>query len=185
MLSFVLSDPLKFNLLRCFSDALKQKIAKPNAGDKEKNISKETIDSKLQQIEKEKLYLLAETENMRKRFDKLEREMKQNVTADVINKILPITDNLNRIVKSGTKQNVQQVLDAIKLTDADFHSILKGFNVVKIESSKQTFNPKVHEAIQMIDTQGQTKSGDIHEVYLEGYLINDKVIRPAKVIVSK
>jgi molecular chaperone GrpE len=151
----------------------------------EKAPTVEELQEQLKKIQERNLFLIAEVENARRRFQRLEQELKITAVTDLAKKLLPVADNFTRLIENGTKQDIKAAIDAVKLIDSDFHNIFKTFHIEKIVSKGQKFDPKYHDAIQLIDTHGATPSGIIIDVTIDGYTIGDKLLRAAKVVVSK
>ena len=145
----------------------------------------EELEQQMKQIRERNLFLIAEVENARRRFVRLEEELKLTAVSDMAKKLLPIADNFTRLIDNGEKQDIKAAIEAVKLIDADFQKVFKSFQIEKIVSKGQKFDPKYHDAIQMVDTKGAKPSGEILDVITEGYKLGDRLLRAAKVIVSK
>lgn len=145
----------------------------------------EQLEHELKDLRNRNLFLLAEVENARRRFARLEVEMETFAVTKLAKELLPVADNMTRIINSGSKQSVKDAIAAVKLVDADFHNIFKRFKVEKIVSKGEKFDPKYHDAIQMVDTRGSSPSGTVIDCTTEGYKIGDRLLRAAKVVVAK
>ncbi|EAY17086.1 co-chaperone GrpE family protein [Trichomonas vaginalis G3] len=171
------------------AESAKQATEKAVANDKKpEEKPKPTIqelEAQIKDIRNRNLFLLAEVENARRRFARLEVEMETYAVSKLAKDLLPVADNMGRIINSGAKQNVKDVIEAVKLVDAEFHNIFKRFKIEKIVSKGQKFDPQYHDAIQMIDTRGSAPSGTIIDCTTEGYKIDKRLLRAAKVIVAK
>lgn len=125
--------------------------------------------------------LMAEFDNFKKRSAK-ERELLYNsVLSDVVCKLLPVIDNLEKAVNAETEDaNYKQGIDLVL---KQYIEVLSSFGVKQIESVGKTFDPELHEAVSMVqdDTLGEK---EIKEEYRKGYMIGDKVIRHSMVIVA-
>lgn len=132
------------------------------------------------------LRLLAETENARKRLQKERQEMTQYAVQNVIVDFLTPIDHMENALKY-----TQQMSDEVKHWASGFQMILNQFKdvlssngVIPYKSEGTPFDPHCHEAIEMIETN-DVPSGIVVEESLLGYKMGDKIIRPARVKVSK
>lgn len=129
---------------------------------------------------------LAEAENSRKRLQKEKQEMIQYATHNVISEFLSPIDHMENALKF-----TQQMSDDVKHWAVGFQMILSQFKdvlningVIPFESEGKPFDPHKHEAIEMIAT-ADFAPGTVIEETVRGYSMGDKVIRPARVKVSK
>lgn len=145
----------------------------------------ESLQEELKNIQNQNLYLVAEVENARRRFEKLATELELTAVSTLAKKLLPVADNMKRVETTGEKQTVKQILEAVGIIDNEFHNILKGFQVIRMESKGTKFDPKYHDAIAIIDTKGEVQQDHIVDVITEGYTLGERLLRAAKVVVSK
>lgn len=124
----------------------------------------------------------AEYENYRKRTANIKQEAYLEGRADIVKKLFPIGDNLDRAVKScqdeTTKKGIEMVLSA-------FDKLLESENITVIDPVGKPFDPNECEAIMATDPVEGQESGIVTEVYVKGYAQNGKVLRYAQVIVTK
>ena len=127
----------------------------------------------------------AELDNARKRLVKEKEEYVKFANEDILNEMLYVTDNFDRALEhmNGT-QKVESVLDGIKMIQKQFHTLLEGHGVKKIEALGKKFDPKLHEAVEHVET-GEDKEDIVMEEIQAGYMLNDRLLRPAVVKVSK
>lgn len=125
--------------------------------------------------------LMAEFDNFKKRNAK-EREMLYNsILGDIVNKLLPVLDNLEKAVSAETEDtNFKQGIDLVLKQYLD---VLFSFGVKPIESIGKTFDPELHEAVSMVQDESLGEK-EIKEEFRKGYKLGDKVIRHAMVIVA-
>ena len=125
--------------------------------------------------------LMAEFDNFKKRSAK-ERDLLYNsVLGDIVCKLLPVIDNLEKAVNAETEDiNYKQGIDLVL---KQYIEVLSSFGVKQIESVGKTFDPELHEAVSMVqdDTLGEK---EIKEEFRKGYMIGEKVIRHSMVIVA-
>ena len=129
---------------------------------------------------------VAEFENYRKRTLKERAELILNGGEKVITSILPILDDMERAIANGEKTEDPQVLrEGMELIYQKFVKTLEAQGVTKIDSKDADFDTDVHEAIAMVPGMGDDKKGKVIDILQEGYKLNDKVIRHAKVAVGQ
>ena len=129
---------------------------------------------------------VAEFENYRKRTLKERAELILNGGEKVITAILPILDDMERAIVNGTKTEDPEVLrEGMELIYQKFVKILEAQGVSKIETKDADFDTDVHEAVAMVPGMGDDKKGKVIDCLQDGYKLNDKVIRHAKVAVGQ
>ncbi|MBK5277924.1 MAG: nucleotide exchange factor GrpE [Bacteroidia bacterium] len=128
--------------------------------------------------------LYAEFENHRRRTSKEKLEMIQSANEELIKTLLPVADDFERAEKSFKDKNDKES-EGFFLIQNKFKKILEQYGVTPMEFSKKSdFNPDFHEAITQTPVTDEKLKGKVVDVIEKGYLLNDKVIRFAKVIVG-
>lgn len=127
------------------------------------------------------LRLYAEFENHRRRTAKERLDLIQSANEQLIKALLPVVDDFERAEKS-LKELPEKTGDGVLLIYQKLKKILDQYGV-KAMDAKGEFNPDLHEAITQIPGD-ESKKGKIVDVVEKGYLLNDKVIRFAKVVVG-
>jgi molecular chaperone GrpE len=127
----------------------------------------------------------AELDNARKRLVKEKEEYIKFANEDLLSEILYAIDNFDRALDhmNGT-QKVESILDGIKMIQKQFHILLGRNGVKRIESIGKKFDPALHEAVEHIEAD-EDKEGIVLEEIQAGYLLNDRLLRPAVVKVGK
>ncbi len=159
---------------------------------KEKEKEIEELKQKLEGKEKEGkehydrlLRMAADFENYKKRAVREKEEWTKFANEDLIKGILPFIDNLERAVNHSEKtEDFQSLVEGIKLTVQQLLKTLNKFGVSSIESLGKPFNPAVHQAMLVVETD-QHEPNQVVEEFQKGYLLNDRLLRPATVSVSK
>lgn len=129
---------------------------------------------------------VAEFENYRKRTLKERAELILNGGEKVITAILPILDDMERAIENGAKTDDPEVLrEGMTLIHQKFMKTLESQGVSKIETKDADFDTDLHEAVAMVPGMGDNKKGKVIDCLQEGYKLNDKVIRHAKVAVGQ
>lgn len=142
-----------------------------------------------EQIEEQKdkyLRLSAEFDNYRKRTIKEKAELILNGGEKSISSILPIVDDFERALKNmETATDVAAVKEGVELIYNKFMSVLGQNGVKVIETKEQPLDTDYHEAIAVIPAPNEALKGKILDCVQTGYILNDKVIRHAKVVVGE
>jgi molecular chaperone GrpE len=148
----------------------------------EKKNTNEEIEEKIDElVEEQKDYLedlqrlQAEFENFQKRTEIEKSELIKSANKNLILEFLPILDNLEKAIKHEPENK------AIEILNKSIFDILEKQGLKEIPTNI-LFNPKLHEAIQ---TEESDSENDILEVYTKGYTLNEKLLKPAIVKISK
>lgn len=130
------------------------------------------------------LRLRAEFENFKKRMQKEKADLMKFSNENLLKSILPILDNLERAIDHGkeAKENTS-LLEGVKITLKQFLNTLERFGVKPLSAMGEVFDPEKHEAVSQQESD-QEPSRVISEVE-KGYVFHDRLLRPARVIVSK
>ena len=140
----------------------------------------------IEELKDKWLRSVAEFENYRKRTLKERSELILNGGEKVITAILPILDDMERAIENGAKTDDPEVLrEGMTLIHQKFMKTLEAQGVSKIETKDADFDTDVHEAVAMVPGMGDDKKGKVIDCLQEGYKLNDKVIRHAKVAVGQ
>jgi molecular chaperone GrpE len=159
---------------------------------KEKAKEIEELKKKLEEKEKEVkehydrlLRVAADFENYKKRATREKEEWTKFANEDLIKAILPFIDNLERAVNHAQKvENTGVLIEGVRLTIQQLLQTLNRFGLSPFESLGKPFDPTMHEAILLVPTD-QHEPNQVIEEFQKGYLLNDRLIRPATVSVSK
>lgn len=132
------------------------------------------------------LRLAAEFDNYRKRTMKEKTELILNGSEKAINSILPVLDDLERAVSNlGKTEDAKTIEEGIKLIYSKFVQTLEQNGLKEIESIGKELDTDFHEAIALVPTQDEKQKGKIIDCTQKGYILNDKVIRHAKVVIGQ
>ena len=128
---------------------------------------------------------VAELENYKKRVIKEKEDLGRYGNEKIIKELLPIMDNLERALEySGQSDNHQAFLEGIDMTRKQLIKTLEKFGVRRVESANKPFDPTHHEAMMQVESTDHQPNVVVQELET-GYLLNDRLIRPAKVVVEK
>jgi molecular chaperone GrpE len=126
--------------------------------------------------------LQAEFDNFRKRSVRDQQDFRDYALAEALKSLLPILDSLDRALKA-TGVSVEDFRSGIELIDKQFHDALSKLGVEPVPAEGEMFDPNLHQAVQMVDTQEVEDHRVIDELQ-RGYRIKDRLLRPAMVRVA-
>ena len=126
---------------------------------------------------------VAELDNYRKRTVRMRAETRDEILRDILLQVAPILDNLRRALRQET-QEAELLKQGVELICGQFNDVLKGYGLTEIEALGQPFDPEVHEALAEVPDD-EHAPGTVIEEMEKGYKLNDKVVRYARVVVSK
>ena len=164
--------------------------------DQEKDVSdnkvKElTVEQKLKETEDKLLRSLAEIENQRRRFEKEIKDAFEFGSFNFAKESLAILDNLQRakiaikndeVLKSN--KDLNKFLENISIIEKDLISIFEKNRITKIEAKGKKFDPNLHQAMTEIEDD-QSEVGTVIQEIQNGYMLGDRLLRPALVAVAK
>jgi molecular chaperone GrpE len=127
----------------------------------------------------------AEFDNYRKRVERDRQSMAEGVTADVVRDLLPLVDDLERALKADTgAEGAEAYRKGVELIHRQLLDILRKQGVRPIEALGTDFDPHFHQAISHEPADGR-RDGEVIEEFGRGYMLGDRLIRPAIVKVAK
>ena len=136
------------------------------------------------------LYLrcAAETENMRRRFQKEREDQARFASEQIVKGLLPVLDNLGlalSYVKSDAADEVKSLAEGVMMTLKGFQNVLADNGVKPVPADRgQVFDPNLHEALGQMPER-DIPPGAISQEIQKGYTLYDRLVRPAKVMVAK
>ena len=125
----------------------------------------------------------AEFENFRKRSAKAQQEYRDYALADALKTLLPILDSLDNALKTKAA-SVEDFHAGIELIDKQFHDALAKLGVEPVPAEGAPFDPNLHQAVQMVDTD-EVEDNHVLEELQGGYKLKDRLLRPAMVRVAR
>jgi molecular chaperone GrpE len=130
---------------------------------------------------------LADAENTRKRGDKMRRDAEQYGGSKLARDMLPVYDNMKRALEAATDEQRQvskALIEGVELTMRELLNVFGKHGIVVVSPEVgDRFDPQMHEAMFEAPLPG-TKAGDIIQVSAEGFMLHDRLLRPAQVGVS-
>lgn len=127
---------------------------------------------------------LAELDNVRRRAEREVANAHRYGVEKLISSLLPVIDSIEQALQLAEKDAAAAMHEGLELTLKLFLDVLQKFEVQTIDPMGAAFDPQQHEAMSILEVEG-TPSNTVITVFQKGYMLNDRVIRPARVIVSK
>jgi molecular chaperone GrpE len=156
---------------------------------KDERTRREAAEMKLVEVQKRfdeaKNNLEKETAEMRERMRKTLEERAKQGQSNFITTLLPVLDNLNLAINAAQKDfSLENLIGGVKGTARSFEQALMSVGVAAVPSVGETFNPEMHEAIDMVATAPEN-DGKITAEYSRGYKFGERLLRPARVQVGR
>lgn len=127
----------------------------------------------------------AENDNMKKRFQKEKADLARYSNESLIKQLLSVADNLEKAIShSNDEKSIAALREGIELTLKGFIDILERAGLQAVKAGGESFDPNFHEAVAGMEDD-TVKPGTVLQELQKGYMLNQRLIRPAKVIVSK
>jgi molecular chaperone GrpE len=146
----------------------------------------EVLVEKIREQEDKYLRLAAEFDNYRKRTLREKADLTKHAGADLISDLLPVIDDLDRAVEAmSNTSDAAAIKKGIELIHGKFRDFLASKGVREIRATGSEFDTDFHEAVTKIPAPAKKYKGKIVDVIEKGYLMNDRVIRYAKVVVGE
>ncbi len=152
-----------------------------------RDVKIEELEKKVRDALNEVLVAKADLINYRKRKDEEVTKMLKYCNEDLVKELLPIMDTFERAIKmddDNLDDEVSKFLEGFKMMYCNITSIFEKYGVKAIDGSNKLFDPTYHQAV-MTEKKDGVEPGMVIEVLQKGYLLKDKVIRPAMVRVSE
>ena len=160
-----------------------------DADNKKQNELEENLRDEIEQLRDEKLRLLADMENLRKRSDRDRMDSIRYGNINFARDILSLGDNLSRaldaIPKDAEKtETITNLINGLRMVQKEFTSILEKHGIKKIEALNQRFDHNFHQAMMEIESD-EAEPGLVIQEIQSGYTMHDRLLRPSMVGVAK
>lgn len=162
-------------------DEALSKKKKPAAGDRESSEELEALRTETQKLRDQVLRSRADFENFRKRAEKEKADYFKYALSGTMRDLLPVVDNLERALSHD--DGTAEFHKGIELIHKQFLDLLQKYGVKPVGDTNVPFDPAVHEAVMREEAPG-VPPNTVTEVFQKGYLLNDRLVRPAMVKVS-
>lgn len=144
-----------------------------------------TAEEKLEEMTDKYLRKLAEFDNFRKRTMKEKADLILNGAERTVSAFLPVVDDMERALENAAKsEDIEALREGMNMIFQKLEKTLASLGVKKIDTTDADFNTDFHEAIAMVPGMGDDKKNKVIDCVQTGYMINEKVIRHAKVAVG-
>lgn len=168
------------------AEAKEDPVAKAEAKIKDLQAKIKDLQAKLDEMEDKYLRSQAEMANMTNRFKKEQASLLKYAGQSMATAILPAMDNLSRALEIEVDDEAsKQLKKGVEMVAQNIEAALKENEVTKIEALGKPFDPTLHQAVQTVPVEeGQTPE-TVVQVFQEGYMLKDRVLRPAMVVVAQ
>lgn len=175
-----INDPKKDEDAELF-DKEEDLLEAPHPKTKEEELQ-EDFQAKLEEMRGQVLRTHAEMENLRQRTERRIKEERQYALSGFAEKLVPVLDSLDQAVQGAAESD--PMIEGVKMTVKMFADVLGNYGIKIIDPVNEKFNPTLHEAMAM-QPSDVVEPNTILQVLQKGYVLNDRLIRPARVIVSR
>ncbi|KRL01287.1 nucleotide exchange factor GrpE [Liquorilactobacillus capillatus] len=167
-------------------EATTEKEASPAAKNQDLQQKIAAMQAKYAAMEDKYLRAEAEMANMHTRFKKEQEKLLKYDGQNLAKDVLPVIDNLNRALQIEVEDEAsKQIKHGIELVYKDMEKALTANDIIKIDALGQSFDPTKHQAVKSVQAEEGQKSETVVEVFQDGYMLKDRVLRPAMVVVAQ
>lgn len=151
-------------------------------GDVELALRVEELEQQLGQMHDDQLRERAEMENLRKRLIREAEQARRFANEKLLSELLPVFDSL----EAGLAANgeLQQLREGVELTLRQLQRVAEASGLCVVDPADAPFNPELHQAMSTVAAEGHDP-GSVVQVYQKGYVLNERLLRPALVVVAK
>ncbi|MES2253160.1 MAG: nucleotide exchange factor GrpE [Pseudomonadota bacterium] len=150
-----------------------------------------TLEQQVADMKDQWLRAVAETENIRKRGQREKEDATRYAPSNLARDIVSVADNIRRALDACAKEdttqlaaNIQGLITGVELTVKEFDTILERHHIKRIQPLHEKFDPNHHQAMFEIESN-EHPAGTVLNIMQDGYLLHDRLLRPAMVGVSK
>ena len=157
--------------------------------EKNEESEEERLQEEVRTLKEDKIRVLAEMENLRKRFDREKIDSIKYGSVNFARDILSPGDNLERALSAINQeedhpQSIKNLIEGLKMVQKEFSSALEKNGISKINSMNEKFDPNLHQAMMEVERDDLDEGIVVQEIQT-GYMMHDRLLRPAMVGVSK
>ena len=145
---------------------------------------REQLESEVQELNDKYLRLYAEFETYKRRVNKDKEEIMRYGNESLLNALLPIIDNLELALKHASDNVSDGLVQGVEITLKELNKTLEKFGLKAIDADGRHFDPSVHHAMTQV-IRDDVEDNTVVEEFRKGYMLNEKVLRPSLVAVSK
>lgn len=152
----------------------------------QQNPAEPSNEDKIKELNDKYLRLYSEFDNFRRRTAKERLDLYKNAGQEILSELLPVLDDFDRALLAMTEDaDIKAISEGVKLVHQKFKATLENKGLKHFEAVGEPFDPDFHEAITKIPAPKKKLKGKVVDVIEQGYMLNDKVIRYAKVVVGE
>jgi len=169
-------------------DQTEESSSSMQADSKEADEAKSELsaEDKYSELNNRFLRLYAEFENFRKRTNKERLDIITNANAELLKDLIPVIDDFERaIANNKDSEDVVAIKEGFSLIYNKYKGILESKGLEPMESEGKVFDSEIHEAVANLPTDDKKLKGKVIEAIEKGYLLNEQVLRYAKVVVGQ
>ena len=160
-----------------------------SAEEENEESEEERLQEEVRALKEDKIRVLAEMENLRKRFDREKIDSIKYGSVNFARDILSPGDNLERALSAINQeedhpQSIKNLIEGLKMVQKEFSSALEKNGISKINSMNEKFDPNLHQAMMEVERDDLDEGIVVQEIQT-GYMMHDRLLRPAMVGVSK
>jgi molecular chaperone GrpE len=138
--------------------------------------------AEIEKLQNALLYERAELENFKRRMEKRYQDALRYASEPLIRDLLPVIDNLERAAQHTEGGDTQAMKEGLSHIVSQLRAALLKNNVAEVQAEGAKFDPHVHEAVAQVPGEENNKVVAVHE---KGYTLHDRLLRPARVLVSR
>ncbi|MEI3606861.1 nucleotide exchange factor GrpE [Pseudogracilibacillus sp. SE30717A] len=142
------------------------------------------LNEEIEQLKDRLLRNQAEFDNYKRRTQKEKTAERKYKSEELATELLPILDNFERALQTEISDENKSFMEGMKMVYNQFQTVLEAQGIKPIEAVNQEFDPTVHHAVMQVEEE-DLESNTVVEELQKGYMLKDKVIRPAMVKVNK
>ncbi len=172
------AEPYQTAMNDQFDDQTSQEGARPAT-----EPSTSELQTRVDSLEDSLLRAKAESQNIQRRAIAERNDAIRYANAELMRTLIPVLEDLDRTFAAANSAD-QSILEGMRLVHANLVKALRDFGLEPIEAAGEAFDPSIHEAL-MHQPTGEMPPGRVMEQVTRGYRLRDRVLRPARVIVSK
>ncbi|WP_309689705.1 nucleotide exchange factor GrpE [Stenotrophomonas sp. SORGH_AS_0321] len=143
----------------------------------------EQLRGELEQVKADALRERADLDNQRKRVARDVEQARRFANEKLLGELLPVFDSLDAGLKAAG-EDASPLRDGLEMTYKQLLKVAADNGLVLLDPTGQPFNPEHHQAISQVDADGAAP-GSVVQVFQKGYLLNDRLLRPALVVVAR
>ena len=183
------SNLTKNNEPQLEADSAEEENEQSEQSEESEESEEDRLQEELRTLKEDKIRVLAEMENLRKRFDREKIDSIKYGSINFARDILSPGDNLERALSAINQeddhpQSIKNLIEGLKMVQKEFSTALEKNGISKINSTNEKFDPNLHQAMMEVERDDLDEGIVVQEIQT-GYMMHDRLLRPAMVGVSK